>query len=120
MINSGREWDWMSNPIKKTKIMEKNKNNKLGFILLSDDKEFEEFFTEAKEQGVERGLHLRTKLNLHKELLFNLEKVKKQGYFPVGLIMDSYNLEIIFQRHPKQEEKHRFLEAKVDNDNNKM
>jgi hypothetical protein len=95
-------------------------NKKLAFHLLSDDEQFKEFFTEAKEQGVERGLHLRTEVNIHKELLKNLEKAKKQGYFPIGVILDGFNLEILFQRHPKQEEKHRFLEAKVDNDNNKM
>lgn len=91
-------------------------NKKLAFHLLSDDEQFKEFFTEAKEQGVERGLHLRTEVNIHKELLKNLEKAKKQGYFPVGVILDGFNLEILFQRHPKQEKKHRLIEGIGAND----
>ena len=50
----------------------------------------------------------------------NLEKAKNQGYFPVGLVMDGHNLEILFKRHPKQEEKHRFVELNGANDNMKM
>lgn len=100
--------------------MEKMENNKLAFHLLADNEQFEDFFTEAKEQGIERGLHFRTEVNLHKELLYNLEKAKNQGYFPVGLVMDGHNLEILFKRHPKQEEKHRFVELKGANDDMKM
>jgi len=100
--------------------MEKKQNNKLAFHLLADNEQFEEFFTEAKGQGVERGLHLRTESNIHKELLTNLEKAKMQGYFPIGIILDGHNLEVIFQRHPKQEKKHRLIEGLGANDNYKM
>ena len=101
-------------------MMEKMENNKLAFHLLADNEQFEEFFTEAKEQGIERGLHFRTEVNLHKDFLYYLEKAKKQGYFPVGLILDGQNLEMLFKRHPKQEIKHRFVELKDANENMKM
>ena len=87
-----------------------NKPNKLAFHILSDNDHFHEFFTEAKREGIERGLVFRTESNIHQELYALMSKAKNQGYFPVGMILDGYNLEFLFKRHPKQEAQHRFDE----------
>ena len=61
---------------------------------------------------VERGLCIRSDIgkNMYKE--FN--RLKGRGYFPVGLILeDGFNLEILFQRHPKQKPEQRFAELKT-------
>jgi len=95
-------------------------NKKLGFHILADNEQFEDFFMEAKKEGIERGLNFRTSINISEELLRLFEKASKQGYFPVGMVLDGYNLELLFKRHPKQQAKHRFAELKGANDRLEM
>ena len=61
---------------------------------------------------MERGLVIRSDIgkNIYKE--FNV--LKQAGYFPVGLIIeDGMNLEILFQRHPKQSKEQKMAELKT-------
>tara|TARA_B100000963_G_C22600695_1_gene660095 strand:+ start:976 stop:1281 length:306 start_codon:yes stop_codon:yes gene_type:complete len=88
-----------------------NKPNKLAFHILADKEHFNEFFTEAKREGIERGLVFRTESDIHKELHTLMSKAKNQGYFPVGIVLDGYNLEFLFKRHPNQKAQHRFDES---------
>jgi len=62
-------------------------------------------------QGVERGLFIRTEIG--KQLNVEFEKIKKRGYFPIGIVSDdSFNVEVLFNRHPQQTEAMRMVELK--------
>lgn len=62
--------------------------------------------------NIERGLVIRSDMgkNLYKE--FN--RLKAIGYFPVGIIVaEGSDMEILFQRHPKQPKEGRLVEVKT-------
>ena len=88
------------------------------FLMLHiDNKNSEEVLKDAiKNQGIERGLMVSNKVS--KELLSEFEKVMKNGYFPVGFIIDKNdkaNFEFLFHRHPKQTESMKMEEYLINN-----
>tara|TARA_R110000822_G_scaffold46646_2_gene124124 strand:- start:832 stop:1116 length:285 start_codon:yes stop_codon:yes gene_type:complete len=61
--------------------------------------------------NVERGLIISS--DIGKNIYKNFNRLKEFGYFPVGLIIeDGMNLEILFQRHPKQSKEQKLHEFK--------
>jgi hypothetical protein len=65
-----------------------------------------------KENRAERGLIVRTPIG--KELFKEINKCIERGYFPCAFILeDGFNMEILFQRHPKQKEEHKLVELKT-------
>jgi hypothetical protein len=65
-----------------------------------------------KETNCERGLMLRTPVG--KELFKEINKCINRGYFPCAFILeDGFNMEVVFQRHPKQKDEHKFVEMKT-------
>ena len=88
-------------------------SKKLGFIVVPNEEEFENFMKDAETQEVERGLVVRLESNVGKNLFDNFVKVKNQGYFPVGIVIDKFNMEIIFQRHPNQKDENKMVEVKI-------
>jgi hypothetical protein len=61
--------------------------------------------------GVERGLHIGTKMGV--ELFQHINTMKKRGYFFCGMIVEDGNeVEFLFQRHQKQTKQHLLLELK--------
>lgn len=62
--------------------------------------------------NIERGVLVRSKIG--KEIFEEFNKLKQRGYFPVGInIEDGFNLEFLFQRHPKQTKEMRYVEHKT-------
>ena len=73
---------------------------------------------DAQMNGVERGVFLRSPIG--KEVFKEFNKLKSRGYFPVGMIVeDGFNIEFLFQRHPKQTDEMKFAELK-DNEGLKL
>ena len=65
-----------------------------------------------KDNSAERGLFVRTPIG--KELFKEINKCVGRGYFPCAFILeDGFNMEIVFQRHPKQKEEHKLAELKT-------
>ena len=83
------------------------------FIMLHCDKEASKGILEdGISQGVERGLFVRS--SIPKEILAQFSDVKNRGYFPIGIVIDdSFNMEILFKRHPKQTKEMKMEEVKV-------
>jgi hypothetical protein len=82
------------------------------FILLHVGKEDgKELLKDAIDvQKAERGLFFKGGLN---KLICNyFSTMKKQGYYPVGMIInpDTDNVEFLFNRHPEQKEEMKFRE----------
>ena len=51
-----------------------------------------------------------------KELTKEFNRVKERGYFPVGVVLDeTFNMEILFKRHPKQTMDMKMVECQSDN-----
>ena len=62
--------------------------------------------------GVERGVCLRS--DIGKNIFKEFNRLKEHGYFCVGMIVeDGFNVEFLFQRHPKQTDKHKLAEIKT-------
>ena len=84
------------------------------FLLLHiGDTQSKEVLKDAFDNGIERGLVLRN--NVGKEILQEFQRVQKNGYFPVGCIVDSNNphdLELLFHRHPQQPTTSKMVEVK--------
>jgi hypothetical protein len=73
-----------------------------------------EVLQDGLKQGVERGLFIRSQIG--KQLNNEFDKIKKRGYFPIGIIIDdSFNVEILFNRHPKQSKEMRMTEIETHN-----
>ena len=91
--------------------MSNKPNEKLLLIpILSEREEFlKEMMTEQK---VERGLIFESSIG--KNLLNKMEFMKSKGYFYCGMIVEEDQIEMLFQRHPKQKD-----EQKLDETNNK-
>ena len=88
-----------------------SKDKTLMIVIPNEDVE-ETLKSAFKDGGIERGLVIRPEIG--KELIKEFERVKQYGYFPVGVIIeDGYNLEFLFQRHPKQEKKNKMVELKM-------
>ena len=58
-----------------------------------------------------------TQINLfeHKEIFNQLKTLSDRGYFPVAFNFEenSFNMEVMFQRHPKQTEEMKMVEIKI-------
>tara|TARA_R110000824_G_scaffold150773_1_gene321500 strand:- start:8 stop:301 length:294 start_codon:yes stop_codon:yes gene_type:complete len=84
------------------------------FLLLHiGDTQSKEVLADAFDNGIERGLILKSKVP--NELLSEFKKVIKNGYFPVGCIINSddiNNLELLFHRHPHQKDSMKMPEFK--------
>tara|TARA_R110000851_G_scaffold251369_2_gene403826 strand:+ start:235 stop:522 length:288 start_codon:yes stop_codon:yes gene_type:complete len=66
----------------------------------------------VKTEEVERGLFVRS--SIPKEIIAQFTDVKKRGYFPIGIVVDdSFNMEILFKRHPNQTKEMQMVEVKV-------
>ena len=67
-------------------------------------------------QKVERGLIFR--MDMGKELYPLLNRMLKRGYAFCGMVIgeEDGEIEMLFQRHPKQTEKHKFPEATTPED----
>tara|TARA_R100000152_G_C6755643_1_gene179379 strand:- start:753 stop:1040 length:288 start_codon:yes stop_codon:yes gene_type:complete len=64
--------------------------------------------------NVERGVCMRA--NIGKDVFKHFELLKKRGYFCVGMILeDGFNVEFLFQRHPKQTTDMKMVELKNPN-----
>ena len=87
------------------------------FILLHvSEKESSDFLKDAlTNQGVERGLFMRTSIG--SDIFKRFDVVKERGYFPVGIIIDpaTQHIEFLFNRHPNQTDKMKLAEFKSDN-----
>ncbi len=72
------------------------------FIMLHcNEEQSKSVLEDGVQQGVERGLFVRS--SIPKEIIAQFTDVKKRGYFPIGIVVDdSFNMEILFKRHPKQ------------------
>ena len=68
---------------------------------------------DMRENGVESGLFLRSSVG--KEIFNQLQTLTKRGYFPVAFNFeeDSFNMEVMFQRHPKQTKEMKMVELKI-------
>jgi hypothetical protein len=67
--------------------------------------------TKTKQIKVERGLYFN--MEMGKEFFKKIEIMLKRGYFFCGIVVENGNrAEMLFQRHPKQTEKHKLPEAK--------
>lgn len=88
--------------------------NEKYIMLHIAEEQSKEVLQDALKQGVERGLVVRSEVG--KLLNKDFEKVKQRGYFPIGIIIDnSFNIEIIFNRHPKQTKEMKMVEIKPPN-----
>ena len=84
------------------------------FIMMHvGEKESQDFLSDIlKTQDVERGLFVRS--SIPKEIISQFTDVKKRGYFPIGIVVDdSFNMEILFKRHPKQTKEMQMVEVKI-------
>ena len=65
-----------------------------------------------KDNRAERGLIIKTPMG--KELFKEINKCINKGYFPCAFILeDGEEMEVLFQRHPKQKEEHKLEERKL-------
>jgi hypothetical protein len=88
-----------------------SKEKTLMIIIPSD--EIEDTLKNGMDSGIERGLVVRSEIG--KKLYEEFNNIKQFGYFPVGVILeDGHNLEFLFQRHPKQLNKNKMVELKMD------
>tara|TARA_Y100000389_G_C17465522_1_gene525156 strand:- start:3637 stop:3921 length:285 start_codon:yes stop_codon:yes gene_type:complete len=83
------------------------------FIMLHcNEEQSKSVLEDGVEQGVERGLFVRS--SIPKEIIAQFTDVKKRGYFPIGIVVnDSFSMEILFKRHPKQTNEMKMVELKV-------
>jgi hypothetical protein len=92
-------------------------NDKTKFILLHvSEKESSDFLQDAlTNQGVERGLFMRTTIG--SDIFKRFDVIKERGYFPVGVIVDpkTQHIEFLFNRHPNQTDSMKLAEFKSDN-----
>jgi len=82
------------------------------FIMLHcNEEQSQSVLEDGVQQGVERGLFVRS--SIPKEIIAQFTDVKKRGYFPIGIVVDdSFNMEILFKRHPKQTKEMKMVEVK--------
>lgn len=73
----------------------------------------EETLKDASDNGtIERGLCIKSQVG--KDIYAAFNRFKKRGYFPVGIIIeDGWNMEVLFQRHPKQTKEMKMTEVKT-------
>ena len=65
-----------------------------------------------KDNRAERGLVFRSEVG--KELFKKINECISRGYFPCAFIFeDGEEMEVVFQRHPKQKKEHKFAEVKT-------
>ena len=91
------------------------KNNAKFILLHVGDKESNDFLKDAlTNQGVERGLYMRTTIG--SDIFKRFDVVKERGYFPVGIIIDpkTEHIEFLFNRHPNQTDSMKLAEFKSD------
>ena len=90
--------------------MEETIKSKKFIMLHVSENESSEFLKDAiTNSNVERGLYVRS--GCGKELIGQFNKAKDKGYFPIGIVLDdSYNMEILFKRHPNQTSKMKLAE----------
>lgn len=80
-------------------------------IMFVHPEQIDDVIKEMKNDNVERGLIIRSNIGI--TLNDKLKEISERGYFPVGLLLeDSYNIEVLFKRHPKQTEKMKMAEIK--------
>ena len=87
-----------------------SKKDKYIMLHVSEEQS-EEVLQDGINQGVERGLIIRSQVG--KLLNVEFEKIKQNGYFPIGCIIDdTFNVEILFNRHPQQTKEMKMMEIK--------
>ena len=78
-------------------------------MLHCNEEQSQSVLEDGVQQGVERGLFVRS--SIPKEIIAQFTDVKKRGYFPIGIVVDdSFNMEILFKRHPKQTKEMKMVE----------
>ena len=95
-------------------MAQKKQSEKFIMIHIAEDSSADFLKDAIDNSEVERGLYIRSEMG--KELTKEFNRVKERGYFPVGLVLDeTYNMEILFKRHPKQSMDMKMVECKSDN-----
>ena len=88
-----------------------SKKQNMLLIRIPDDETEQTLKDALDKSNVERGLIMRA--DIGKEIFKHFELVAEKGYFPVGMILeDGFNIEFLFQRHPKQTKKMKMVEMK--------
>ena len=83
-------------------------------IRIPDDETEQTLKDALDKSNVERGLVMRA--DIGKEIFKHFKLVAEKGYFPVGMILeDGFNVEFLFQRHPKQTKEMKMVEMKTPN-----
>ena len=87
--------------------------NKEIMLMIIDDDTKESIKKDMRDNGVETGLYLRSSVG--KEIFNQLKTLSDRGYFPVAFNFEenSFNMEVMFQRHPKQTEEMKMVEIKI-------
>tara|TARA_R100001015_G_C4585034_1_gene141049 strand:+ start:648 stop:944 length:297 start_codon:yes stop_codon:yes gene_type:complete len=93
--------------------MEQKKADKFIMLHIAEES-CKDFLVDAIDnQNVERGLFLRSNVGI--KLSEEFRRVADRGYFPVGIVLDnSFNMEILFKRHPKQTTDMKMVELKIE------
>ena len=81
-------------------------------LMIIDNESKESIKKDMRNNGVETGLYLRSSVG--KEIFNQLKTLSERGYFPVAFNFeeDSFNMEVMFQRHPEQTKEMKMVEIK--------
>ena len=82
-------------------------------LMIIDNESKESIIKDMRNNGVETGLYLRSSVG--KEIFNQLKTLSQRGYFPVAFNFeeDSFNMEVMFQRHPEQTKEMKMVEIKI-------
>ena len=82
-------------------------------LMIIDNESKESIKKDMRNNGVETGLYLRSSVG--KEIFNQLKTLSQRGYFPVAFNFeeDSFNMEVMFQRHPEQTKEMKMVEIKI-------
>tara|TARA_Y100001937_G_C7129590_1_gene336580 strand:- start:1665 stop:1955 length:291 start_codon:yes stop_codon:yes gene_type:complete len=91
-----------------------SKTEKILLVRVSDDEITETLSDAIQNANVERGVVKRSKIGI--DMFKEFKELKERGYYPVGVIIeDGFNIEFLFQRHPKQQDNMKYVELKNPN-----